>query len=208
MRVGIRIVWIAATTVGCALGLTLSSVLAGATARPLSPVLGGIGVVLLYGAVVGAVIGIMQLLVIPRDLIPWHLWVPVTLIGGAVGFALAAVVGEVLGNVIDPMLSVVIGEGTIETSSGAILGLAIGAGQWRVLRRRASVGRGWLVMCAIGGGLGYGAATAVLELFDVPILKTNLLPSFGAILGICIGTAQAPVLWSRRRNGSTAGRPG
>ena len=46
----------------------------------------------------------------------------------------------------------------------------------------------------VGGALGYGAAAAVLELFDLPVLKANLVPSFGAILGLFVGVSQGLVL--------------
>ena len=53
----------------------------------------------------------------------------------------------------------------------------------------------WLLTSAVGGALGYGVAAAVLELFEVPILKTNLVPSFGAILGLFVGVSQGLVVW-------------
>jgi hypothetical protein len=190
-----RIVWIGATTVGYALGMALSTLLVGAIARPLSPVLGGIIVVLAYGAVIGIVIGVAQSPAIVRGLAPRRVWIVATALGAAVGFAFAAVVGEALGNLIDPALNVVIGEGIIEMTSGAIVGLAIGLAQWLALRRFLPERRAWLVTSAAGGALGYGIAAAVLELFDVPVLKANLVPSFGAILGLFVGVAQSLGPW-------------
>jgi hypothetical protein len=192
-----RIAWIGTTTVGYALGMTLSTLLVGATARPLSPVLGGIIFVLAYGAVIGIVLGVAQLPAIPGGPAPVRLWIVATTLGAAVGFALAAVIGEALGNFIDPTLNVVIGEGIIETTSGAVVGLAIGAAHWLVLRRLLPRRRFWLAMSAVGGALGYGIAAAVLELFDVPVLKANLVPSFGAILGLFVGLAQGLGGWPR-----------
>ena len=197
--------WIGATTVGYALGVTLSAVLVGAIARPFSAMAGGIIVVFLFGAVIGVVISASQLVAIPRGGVPWRGWILATVLGGAVGFAVAAMVGEVLGNTIDPTLSVVIGGGAIQIASGATVGLGIGFAQWFVLRRLLPVGRWWIVASVVGSGLGYGAAVAVLELFDVPILKANLIPSFGAILGMFVGVAQGLVLWSRRRQALSAG---
>jgi hypothetical protein len=198
VRVPTGLAWIGATIVGYALGMTLSTLLVGATARPLSPVLGGIVVVLAYGAIIGIVSGAAQFLALPRGVASWGAWIVATLLGAAVGFALAAVVGEALGNVIDPALNVVIGEGIIEMTSGAIVGLAIGSAQWLVLRALLPRRRLWLVTSAVGGALGYGIAAATLELFDVPALKANLVPSFGAILGLFVGLAQGLAGWPRR----------
>jgi hypothetical protein len=192
-----RIGWIGATTVGYAIGMTLSTLLVGATARPLSPVFGGIVVVLAYGAIIGIVIGGAQFFALPRA--RSRGWIVATALGAAVGFALAAVVGEALGNLIDPALNVVFGEGIIEMTSGAIVGLAIGVAQWLALGRLLPERRGWLVTSAVGGALGYGIAAAVLELFDVPVLKANLVPSFGAILGLFVGVAQGLGAWPRGR---------
>ena len=194
MRVPTWIGWTAATTVGLSLGTTVSTLVVGATARPLSPLLGGIIFVLSYGVLIGIVIGLAQCLAIPRRAARWNMWILATPLGAGAGYALASVVGEILGNTIDPSLNVVIGEGAIETASGAVVGLGIGFAQWLVLRRGLSHGRWWIVASVVGGALGYGAAAAALELFDLPVLKANLVPSFGAILGLFVGVSQGLVL--------------
>ena len=201
MKVPTWIGWIVATTVGYSLGTTLSTFLVGATARPLSPVLGGVIFVLLYGLVIGIVIGLAQLPVMPRGGAPWRAWILATPLGAAAGFAVASVVGEILGNTIDPSLNVVIAEGAIESTSGAIVGLGIGFAQWLVLRRLLPDGRWWIVTSVVGGAVGYGAAAAVLEVLDVPLLKANLVPSFGAILGLFVAVSQSLVLWSSESRG-------
>lgn len=187
----IRIRWIAASIVGYAVGATLGTVLAGAIARPLSPLAGGMIVVFVFGAVVGVTIGIAQLLALPRSLVAGPRWILMTLLGAAVGFSAAAVVGELLGDVIDPTVTVAIGGGAIQITSGAAVGLGIGSAQWFVLPPDLRRGPSWIVASAVGAGLGYGAAIGLLELVEVPILKTNLIPSFGAILGLFVGAAQA-----------------
>jgi len=194
VRVPTWIGWTAATTVGLSLGTTVSTFLVGATARPLSPLLGGIIFVLSYGVLIGIVVGLTQCLAIPRGTAGWKMWILATPLGAGAGYVLASVVGEILGNTIDPSLNVVIGEGAIETVSGAVVGLGIGFAQWLVLRRGLSHGRWWIVASVVGGALGYGAAAAALELFDLPVLKANLVPSFGAILGLFVGVSQGLVL--------------
>ena len=129
MRVPTWIGWTGATTVGFSLGTTLSTFLVGAAARPLSPLLGGIIFVLSYGVLIGIVIGLAQCLAIPRGTARWRVWILATPLGAGAGYVLASVVGEILGNTIDPSLNVVIGEGAIETASGAVVGLGIGFAQ-------------------------------------------------------------------------------
>ena len=192
--------WIGATTLGAAVGVTVSTVLAGTPGRSLSTVAGGALVVLGFGAIIGLVLGASQVLALPRGVLPWHMWTLATLVGAAFGFGAAAAVGELLGNVIDPTISVAVGGAAIQITSGAAVGLGVGGAQSFVLRR-SLVGAGgwWILSTVVGAGLGYGAAIGVLELFDVPILKANVILSFGAILGLFIGVAQGLVLWSRGR---------
>jgi len=197
--------WIAATTLGGAVAVVVSTVLVGSAGRPLSVVAGGAVVVLLFGAVIGVLLGAAQLLALPRGAGPWPAWILATTVGAALGFELAAAVGELLGNVIDPTISVAVGGGIIQDASGAVVGLGLGCAQWLVLRRSVPGSRRWIVASVIGAGLGYGAAIGALELLTVPILKANPGLSFGAILGLFIGVAQGLVLWPRRRTPVPAG---
>lgn len=201
MRPPSRIAWIVATIVAYSLGVTISTWLVGATARPLSGMLGGILFVLLSGAVIGVGVSVVQLLAIPRAAVPWRPWITSTVAGGALGLAIASIVGEALANFIDPSVNLVLGEGTIQCTSGAIVGLGIGAAQWRVLRTVVPNGRPWLVTSAVGGALGYGIAAVVLELIEVAPLRAALVPSFGAILGAFIGVAQGLALHATARSG-------
>jgi hypothetical protein len=194
------IAWIGTTVAGLALGVTVSTALLGAGARPLSPVLGGLLVVALFGAVIGAILGPVQLLAIRR--IPRRMWIAATALGSAAGFAGAAVVGEQVANVISPTTNIVLGGAVIQISAGAIAGLGIGSAQWLVLRRPLAMSRWWIAASAVGAGLGYASAAGVLELLEVPVLKAALIPSFGAIVGVFTGAAQGLTLW-RVRPGRT-----
>ncbi len=187
------VTWIPVTIVAYAVGVAVSTWLVGATARPLSGILGGILFVAVYGAVIGLGVSVVQIAAIRRD-VPWRAWVTSTVVGGAVGLALASAVGETLANAIDPGVNLILSEGTIQCGSGAIVGLAIGMAQWRVLRPVVPNGRRWIVLTAIGGALGYGIAAVVLELIDVAPLRATLVPSFGAILGAFVGVAQGLAL--------------
>ncbi len=200
--------WAMVTAIGCAVAITASTLFVGATSRWLSPFAGGILVVLYFGAVAGLVLGALLLAVLPRHAARPVPWLFANALGAAVGYALAAVVGEVLGNAIDPSVNVIVGEGIIEDLSGAVIGIALAYAQWRMLRPLIGA-RVWIVATAVGAGLGYGAASAALEVFEIPLLKANMVPSFGLILGVFIGVAQALVLRSLREHGpaSVATRP-
>jgi hypothetical protein len=191
------IAWIGATVVAYSLGVGVGTWLAGATARPLSAALGGILFVLVYGAVVGLGVSLVQLLAIPRRAVPWRAWLAATAAGGALGLAVASVIGETLANLIDPGVNLILSEGVIQCTSGAAVGLWIGFAQWLVLRPAIPSGRIWILMTALGGAVGYGIAAVVLEVVDVQVLRAAIVPSFGAILGGFIGIAQALVLRSR-----------
>jgi hypothetical protein len=186
--------WVLATTIGLSAGASVSTYLTAPVSAMLSPVLGGMPFVLLYGAAIGLVLAGAQHFAMRRAAVELRSWLMASALGAAVGYALAAVAGELLGNLISPTVSVVISEGTIEGVGGAIIGLAIGGAQWWCLRAVVPQRRRWMVASAIGGALGYSLAAAALELFEVPILKAHLVLSYGAIFGLFLGTAQAAVL--------------
>lgn len=188
------VTWVPVTIVAYAVGVAVSTWLVGLTARPLSGVFGGILFVLLYGAVIGLGVSAVQLVAIPRGTVALRTWLGATVIGGALGLAVASVVAEFLADLIDPSVNLVLGEGVIQDTSGAVVGAAIGSAQWLVLRPLMPKGRRWILMTALGGALGYGFAAILLELIDVAPLRAALVPSFGAILGAFIGAAQGLAL--------------
>jgi len=51
-----------------------------------------------------------------------------------------------------------------------------------------------IIASAIGAGIGYGIAAAALELFEIEFLRANLVLSFGAMVGLLLGGAQAVAL--------------
>ena len=124
----------------------------------------------------------------------WRSWILWSGLGGGVGYVGASVVGEILGNAIDPLLPLVIGEGTIEVGSGAVLGLAIGIAQRLAGAHELARHGRWLAATVVGTGLGYGAAAGALEFVGGPILRANLAVTFMLILGLFVAAAQALVV--------------
>jgi hypothetical protein len=187
--------WFVATVVGYALGMGVSVALVGTIARPLSPVLGGMLYVALFGAIIGLGVGLAQMFALPRRAVTPFAWIAATVVGAAAGFALASLVGEILGNVIPYTAGLIIGGGTIQGITGAMVGLGIGSAQQRVA---PALGPRWLLATVVGVALGYAAAAGALEFLEVPILKLNLPASFGAFVGVFAGIAQSIVM--RRRH--------
>lgn len=192
-----RIAWLVATAVGYAVGMSVASVVMGAVGRPLSPILAGLPFVLVYGALVGLVVSLVQLVVLRGA----HAaaWIAASVAGNALGFTALAIVGEWLGNTIDPLLPLVLGEGAIEDLSGATLGVIVALAQWQVLSDRLPRRRWWVIATAVGAGLSYGTAAGLLELFEIAPLKANLVVVFATIVGLFIGIAQAFALPRRAR---------
>jgi len=191
--------WVLATGAGYALGMTLSSYLIGNALRPLGPILWGILNVLIYGAVIGISLGIFQFAVMPRELLPFRVWILATLAGSAAGFAVASIVCEALGNSMDPTKNIVLGQGAVSATAGVIIGLANGLGQWYVLRQRLPRARGWIMASVLGTTLGTVMSAVLLGLFELPLLRDSPNLSVGAILGIFTGIFQGLFLQSYRR---------
>lgn len=191
--------WAGATTAGYALGMTLSTGPLGSLVRPLSPFLGGILNVLIFGAVNGAAIGACQVAVLPRGLVPIHRWILATLAGSAVGFGVAAVVSEALSNSMDPARNVVLGFAGVAVIAGGTIGLAFGLGQGLALGGRWAGRRGWIWASAAGTLLGTLASTALLGLLEWPVFAAAPGTAVGVILGIFAGIFQGLVFRAQRR---------
>ena len=189
-----RLVWAIATALALAAGATVSGLVLAAIGRPLSPLLGGFVYIALYGAVIGAVSGVVMLAVVPRGVGSWPRWIVASVVGFAVGYILVAIVGETLGNIVDPRMNLVVGEGAIEDSAGAVLGIAVASAQWRALGPTFARLRWWILATAVGAALGYGTAAAALELFEIGFLRANLVPAYTGIVGLVSGIGQAIAL--------------
>jgi hypothetical protein len=186
--------WVVTTVLGYALALGAATLVMGVPGRALSSLLGGLVYLAVYGAVVGIVVALVQLAALRGRSIAPVSWIATSALGLAAAFPVMAIVGELLGNAIDPLLPVALGEGVIQDLSGATLGIILGIAQWRVLRPLLSGQVSWLIASAIGAGIGYGIAAAALELFEIEFLRANLVLSFGAMVGLLLGGAQAVAL--------------
>lgn len=199
IKLPLWIQWTVATASGYALGMALSSYLVGNALRPLGPILWGILNVLIYGAVIGISLGIFQFVVIPRKWFPFRGWILATLAGSAIGFAVAAVVCEALGNAMDSTRINVLGEGFVSATAGVLIGLANGLGQWYVLRQRLPRVQGWITVSVLGTMLGTVMSAVLLGLLELPLLRDLPNLSVGASLGIFAGIFQGLFLQSHRK---------
>ncbi|GAC1506688.1 MAG: hypothetical protein NVS1B3_06480 [Candidatus Dormibacteraceae bacterium] len=188
--------WTVLTAIAYALAASASVSLLGRLGRQLGPIADGMISILAFGCVFGAVVAVPPLLGVPRG-VRRRDWLLGTTVGATAGFALAALVGERLGNAVSPTGNIVIGGAAIQILSGATLGLTMGAAQARAFDRSLRLDRRWLVATMVATGLGYAAATGALELLEIGILRANLIPSFGVIVGLFVGIAQSLVLRSR-----------
>jgi hypothetical protein len=75
-----------------------------------------------------------------------------------------------------------------------MVGLGIASAQRLVA---PTLDRRWILATVVGVGLGYAGAAGALEFLEIAILKANLPGSFGAIIGVFAGIAQAVVMRAR-----------
>jgi len=103
-------------------------------------------------------------------------WVVATTAGWVVGFAVCEAV-------VKPIVDFLIHF----PSDGAVIGIAIGIGQWLVLNRRINRTRWWIVASIIGFGVGKDVAGLA-----VPAMSGHLGSALG---GLAIGTALGLGQW-------------
>jgi len=106
-------------------------------------------------------------------------WVLATTIGWVVGFAICEAV-------VKPIVDAL----TNFRSDGAVIGIAIGIGQWLALNRRINRTRWWILASVIGFGVGKSVADPVAQ--AVPGLLGS---AFGGLaIGLFLGVTQWLVL--------------
>ncbi len=186
------VVWIAATTIGYGVGATVAVTVMGAVGHAVSAMLSGTIFLAAFGALIGVFVGPIQFVALRERSVRSNEWVTLTIAGTVFGSVVGAFVGEALGDAISPTANIIVGGGAIEMISGAVIGGAIGFAQQRAMRRDNV--RFWALATAVGAALGWGAAGLILEIIEIEFLRAGLIPSFGAIVGLFVGAAQAFVL--------------
>lgn len=151
---------------------------------------------LLGGAVLGAVLGPAQWLVLRRYISAAGWWVPASIVGLACGVALGMAAADALGPIFStdasiarqsgPGLRPLLNMAATAGIGGAGIGLCLGGAQWLVLRREVPGAGRWLVTSA----LGWPAALAVGAL----VLNNGGLIAGLLVAGVVVGSVTGATL--------------
>lgn len=166
-RVGLN--WIAACTLGAAAWKAAGTAFAWLFAYLYHPYLEGTALSpWVYGATLGAGLGVAQCLVVPQ--LPRGIWIVTTAAFAAVGLEVAVLIGSMSGPI----------------GFGTVVGVAVACGQWVVLRERfkrptwlAAVGGAVLSMTAISLGAAMNRAPLAMNALNhyaTPVDRTPRLP--------------------------------
>lgn len=157
---------------------------AGLLARAVAGPADDFGAALLSGAIAGVLLGAGMWIALGRT-VP-AIWIPLTAGGLAVGLAFgAALVGYRTG-----MVDLI--------SMGAVSGLAMGIGQWWLLRDRVSRAVFWPLGMALAWAIGWGVTTAIGV--DVA-LQWPVFGVSGAVVAMALSGALLAVLRPASRRG-------
>ncbi|MDY6875790.1 MAG: hypothetical protein SWK90_06255 [Chloroflexota bacterium] len=188
--------WVMVSTLGFAIGFPMGRAMGGAEV---------FGVEIQFvtvGLAIGFFVGIMQWLVLWRQISRSGCWVLASTLGGAVGI----VVGLIMLIVVATIIGFDLEANTDEFSSGAFagfvaiwfggIGFSIGTMQWLILRRQISQAGYW-VLASFMGWAALGAVAALmgldLEAVGEPIGKVVRIGAVsGAVLGAITGF---PMVW-------------
>ena len=94
------------------------------------------------GLLLGAAVGIAQWLVLRRRITQPRRWILSSVAGGAVGGTLALLIGQPTGDAFNFNMAMLIGSGMV--------GIALGAAEWLLLRRYVSRAGWWVIASATG----------------------------------------------------------
>ena len=215
--------WVVTSTIGWTVGLALGSATSNTIAFTFHE---NVGLELWWlgvsGAMAGASVGLMQWLILRRQLSRAGWWVLASIVGGAVGFSLAGRFP----------LNPTVGFGPIgpvgrlhgDVTAVAVLGIQIGAPlgivQWFVLRQRFFRAGWWLLANIVGFAAGF-AAGSVTDPVVVPLMVAigmalGPMPisafiigavgsgGLGLVVGLVIGAITGMMLaWLWRRTAKT-----
>lgn len=131
-------------------------------------------------------------------------WIAATVLAEALGFAAAMAIGRGTYALLGAQAFGPLAELALSLVVGAVEGACLGAGQWRVLRRRVpAVGASaWIAATASGGALAWMLGMAVGPRLEPPgssAALAVLMIGSGLVLGGVLGGAQALALRARPR---------
>ena len=136
------------------------------------------------GAVIGVCVGILQSIALRGRVKHTGWWVVATVIGFAIGkFAADAITQSMAGAVGFAL-------------GGAVIGTALGAAQWLVLRRQLAPAGLWIPATAVAWAVGWSIISTVDEVAGGPTGSTYLIGATGAAVAAVI--TGAALLWLRR----------
>ena len=166
--------WVLASVAGGAVTLAVT----GAMVRAGS--LNAAMVVVIFGSLIGASLGITQWLILRHQVSRAYMWVLASAVGGVgvgiLGFAMGGAVGGPLG--------------------GSVIGAALGIMQWLALRHWVSRTYVWVLASIVGFALGLSAGEAVGFAVDGAVGW----PVGGTIHGIVVGAITgAALVWLLRQ---------
>ncbi len=184
------ILWMLVTTVAWAIGFVMGFALAhiGEAVEPfIGSVLGGILAYVIFGAASGAVVGLVQWLVLRRQISRAGWWILASAAGLAVATGAGIVVAWLTGYSIELANFAVLGRWVAVAALG---GAVIGILQWFVLRRQVSRASWWVLASTLGWASCMAVAGA--GMIATPMGLGPLLRSLiggGVVLGAVTGGA-------------------
>ena len=143
----------------------------------------------IWFAVAGAVIGIAQGLVVPWKVSGVLWWV----LASSFGFSVSLVVGDAMGKIVPGLirpaaLGAMIGPAVLGAMIGpavlgAMIGASLGIAQWLVLQRYVFQAGWWVLVSALGLGMGLSVARIVGEAMSFLVTGVVTGAIYGAITG-------------------------
>jgi hypothetical protein len=129
---------------------------------------GGIASQGVFGAVLGASIGMLQWVVLRRQISRAGWWVLATTLGMGGGFALI--------RAMTPRVSLLLGGGPLYgTANGGLFGILVGTLQGLVLRRQVARAGWWVLTSAVAMSVGFALDQVVGQLVGIATTGTALV---------------------------------
>ena len=192
--------WVVICTVAAAVGIAVARPVAELVREPLSNIFDGMPTVALFGAIVGACLGLGQALVRRgRRGAPPVWWVLISSVSGAVGYLLGANLATALTDPIRGRVLVYFSEVLAYLVLGAMLGLLFGLAQaWLSCVDGREMVR-WTALSVLGWALGFVVAAGVgLVITHLPSDTVRDL-IFGGFTGLTAAGLEALAQCRRRR---------